>query len=106
MTEAGKRLINAAREARAIAQGNADPCTYQIHVPADIDVRAIRKSLGLTQAEFGARFGFGARVRDWEQKRKCPDAATRAFLMVIAKEPEAVARALRPEEIIRPQPIW
>ncbi len=95
MTNAGKRLIQAAKEARAIAQGKADPETYTAHVPADIDVRAIRKALGPTQAAFGARFGFGAaRVRDWEQHRTKPDAAARAFLMVFMREPDAVDRAL------------
>jgi|SRR5271154_6896396 len=94
MSEFGKRLIKAAKGARQIARGEADPSTYNVYVPDEIDVRSIRKSLGLTQVEFGVRFGFGKRVRDWEQKRKHPDAATRAFLVVIEKEPEAVKRAL------------
>lgn len=85
-------------DAIAFAHGNADPATYRIHVPAEVDVKAIRKSLGLTQAEFGLRYGFGPRVRDWEQKRKAPDAATRAYLRVIEKEPQAVARALELED--------
>ncbi|MGO8738892.1 helix-turn-helix domain-containing protein [Rhodoblastus sp.] len=94
MSEFGERLMNAAKEARQIARGEADPSTYRVHVPDEIDVKAIRKRLGMTQEEFGFRFGFGKRVRDWEQKRKRPDAATRAFLIVISKEPDAVKRAL------------
>ncbi len=81
-------------DAIAIARGDADPATYRVHVPEEIDVKAIRKRLGLTQEQFGLRYGFGPRVRDWEQKRKRPDAAMRAFLLVIAREPEAVDRAL------------
>ena len=38
MTSFGKRLIDAAKEARAIARGEADPKTYRVHVPAYIDV--------------------------------------------------------------------
>lgn len=38
MSKLGKRLITAAKEARAIARGEADPKTYRIHVPAEIDV--------------------------------------------------------------------
>lgn len=84
--------LNAAIE---IARAEADPSTYKIHrVPSDVDVKAIRKSLGLTQEQFGLRYGFGKRVRDWEQKIKRPDAATRAFLIVIQKETAAVDRAL------------
>ena len=95
MTTAGKRLIQAASEALAIATGEADPTTYRVHVPPTIDVRGIRKGMGLTQAEFGMRFGFGrARVRDWEQGRTRPDAANRAFLVTIKAAPEVVTSAL------------
>jgi putative transcriptional regulator len=53
----GSRLIQAAREARAIARGEADPSTYRVYVPANIDVGEIRRSQGLTQEEFAARYG-------------------------------------------------
>ncbi len=94
MSEFGKRLVKAAKEARSIARGEADPSTYAVYIPDEVDVRAIRQRLKMTQNEFGLRFGFGARVRDWEQNRKKPDAATRAFLIVIEKETQAVERAL------------
>ena len=35
-----------------------------------------------------------ASLRDWEHGRRMPDAATRAYLTVIEREPEAVQRAL------------
>lgn len=54
MSKLGKRLIAAAREGRAIARGEADPATYRIHVPAEIDVRKIRRQLGLSQDQFAA----------------------------------------------------
>ena len=38
-------------------------------------------------------FSLGA-VRDWEQGRAVPDKSTRAFLKVIAAEPEVVGRVL------------
>jgi putative transcriptional regulator len=96
MTTLGKRLIQAAEEARTIARGEADPSTYRVHVPADIDVKAIRNGLKLTQAEFANRFGFPlATLRDWEQGRGKPDTSARVLLMVIAREPQAVERALQ-----------
>jgi putative transcriptional regulator len=65
-------------------------------VPAEIDVRAIRKALGLRQAEFAAAYGFSlGRLRDWEQGRSRPDSAARAYLLVIQRDHEAVDRALR-----------
>jgi len=39
MSKLGKRLINAAKSAQAIAKGEADPKTYRVHVPAHLDVR-------------------------------------------------------------------
>ena len=95
MTDFGSRLVQSAREAQAIARGAADPATYRVHVPAEIDVRAIRASLGLTQAAFAQRFGFPiGTLRDLEQGRARPDSSTRAYLLVIQRDPQAVQRAL------------
>jgi putative transcriptional regulator len=98
MSTLGKRLIAAAKEARQIASGEADPATYRAHIPADIDVQSIRKSLGLSQAVFASRFGIApGTLRDWEQRRKQPDGPARVLLTIIKNEPEAVQRALRRE---------
>jgi len=95
MSKLGKQLISAAKEAVAIARGEANPSTYRVHVPAEINVRTMRQKLGLTQEVFAIRYGLTlARVRDWEQGRSAPDGAVRAYLKVIEKEPEAVERAL------------
>lgn len=62
-------------------------------------IQRARRRLGLTQAEFAARFHIGlARLRDWEQGRYKPDSAALAYLKVIAKEPDAVLRALGDEQ--------
>jgi putative transcriptional regulator len=56
---------------------------------------AVRKRLGLSQTEFAARFHVPVgTLRDWEQNRRQPDAPALAYLRVIAREPEIVARAL------------
>jgi len=92
MSRVGKMLIQAAEEAAALARGETVPGAV-LHVPPD--VRAIRARLGLSQAAFAARFGLPVgTVRDWEQGRAMPDQAARVLLRVIAKEPEAVQRAL------------
>ena len=91
----GKRLIKAAKEARQIARGEADPASYRIHVPAEIDVAKVRGKLKLSQAQFAKRFGFNpASVKDWEQGRASPTGAISAYITVIAKDPKAVERAL------------
>jgi putative transcriptional regulator len=96
MSKLGKKLIAAANEGIAIARGEADPASYRLHVPREIDVRAMRRRLGLTQEQFALSYGFTLpRVRDWEQGRSAPDGAVRAYLKVIEREPEAVERALK-----------
>lgn len=58
-------------------------------------VRALRQKLNLTQEEFAARFHLPlGTVRDWEQGAHRPDKAAQVLLTVIARDPDAVARAL------------
>lgn len=88
-------IMEGLHDAAAVAEGRADPSTYRIHPPAAVNVAEIRKRLGLTQAEFAARYGFSlGRIRDWEQHRTTPAASDRVLLTVIDREPEAVERAL------------
>ena len=62
-------------------------------------VRSIRRRSGLTQEAFAERYRIPVgTLRDWEQERREPDAAALAYLRVIEREPEAVARALAPPE--------
>jgi putative transcriptional regulator len=60
-----------------------------------VNVKKLRERLGLTQEAFAAtyRIPIGT-LRDWEQRRKLPDAPARAYLTVIARNPEAVAGLL------------
>jgi putative transcriptional regulator len=82
-------------DAIAIAKGEADPTTYRIYAPADVDALKIRRALGLTREAFAARFGLQiGTVRDWEQRKRKPEGAARVLLTVIEREPEAVTRAL------------
>lgn len=78
-----------------ILRGTADPASYRVHVPDRIDVRRIRQTLGLTQAEFAARFGFSiSTLRKWEQDGRQPEGPARAYLRVIERNPRAVEEAL------------
>ncbi len=59
------------------------------------DIKAIRRRLGLSQAQFANRFGLSVRtVQQWEQGRAIPDRPARNLLKVIESAPEIVARAL------------
>lgn len=95
MRKLGKKLIRSAKEARTIARGEAKSSNYRIHLPGDVDVQSIRKRLGMSQAEFSARFGIPpGTLRDWEQGRRIPEGPARVLLKVIETDPKAVERAL------------
>lgn len=90
------RIMEGIDSAIAISTGNAAPESYQIHVPARIDVVHIRRNLGLTQAEFAAKFGISLHtLRKWEQEGREPEGPARTYLTVIERDPVAVERALR-----------
>ena len=73
---------------------SAHACGFQA-LEKTTRVKISRRALGLSQEEFAARFHIPVgTLRDWEQGRKDPDAAARAYLVVIGKNPEAVAKAL------------
>lgn len=95
MTRFGERLVESAEQALAWARsGNVPGMVAHEPVPA-IDVRAVRRRTGLTQAEFTRRFGFSlATQRNWEQGIHTPQGPARALLRVIDAEPEAALRAL------------
>jgi len=57
--------------------------------------KIIRRALNMTQEEFAAKFQIAlGTLRDWEQARYEPDGAAKAYLKVIARDSEAVIRAL------------
>ena len=68
----------------------------RLHVPPPVDVKAVRERTGLTQEQFAATFAIGlGALRHWERGDRKPRGAALVLLNVIAKEPEAVLRAVR-----------
>ena len=61
-----------------------------------VNVKKLREKLGMTQEEFASayRIPLGT-LRDWEQRRKFPDAPARAYLLVIEANPQGVAALLK-----------
>jgi putative transcriptional regulator len=90
-------LVEAMREVAAISEGKVAPAAVH-HIPVlpdEVDVRAIRLGMGLSRAEFARRFALDPRaLQDWEQGRRKPDRAARAYLFVISRQAEAVLTAL------------
>lgn len=90
------RIRSGGTEIGPIADGSILATRFDVHIPQEIDVKAIRAKLGMTQPEFAGRFGFSVKtLRHWEQKQRVPEGPTRAYLLVIDRDPDAVQRALR-----------
>ena len=92
-------MTHAQRHTDALSDPDAQPVTpdNEKHMKRTPQVRVIRRALGLSQEGFAARFHIPlGTLRDWEQNRKEPDAAARAYLVVIARNPKAVSDALQP----------
>lgn len=89
------KIMQGVEQARAYLEGTADKRRYRVHVPEKVDVKRIRRQLGLSQESFARTYGFAlSAVRDWEQGRRKPERSARILLKIVEKEPEAVSRAL------------
>jgi len=61
----------------------------------EIDVRAIRRATGMSQAEFAAAYEFSIRtVQEWERGAKKPSGPARTLLRAIKADPEGLRKAL------------
>jgi putative transcriptional regulator len=90
-------MTEAQRHTAALSDPDARPLTEEdlTRMKRTPQVKIIRRALGLSQEEFAARYRIPiGTLRDWEQGRVQPDQAARAYLMVIAREPEIARQAL------------
>ena len=92
----GPELIESMKEALAIVKGEVKPARVTTFKPSiALEIRKIRLATGLSRAEFARRYALDARaLQEWEQGRRRPDRAARAYLTVIARRPKAVEEAL------------
>jgi len=97
-------LTNEQLHAAALADPDSQPIPFgtdeelaKLGLHRLVNVKRLRERLGLTQEAFARlyRIPIGT-LRDWEQRRKNPDAPARAYLTVIARDPQVVAALLRP----------
>lgn len=86
-------LVTSIRQAGAIHRGEAKPSRTFVFQPDD--VRAIRDKLQKSQSEFARMIGVSvSTLQNWEQGRRQPEGPARALLVVAAKAPKVVAKAL------------
>jgi putative transcriptional regulator len=100
MTTLFKDMMTGLDEVDAFLAG--ERTGYKVSVPAEVDVKTIRKRLKMTQSRFSDTFGFSLdAVKHWEGGRRTPESSARAFLTVIARNPNAVIDALHPRAAAR-----
>ena len=90
-----EQMMNGLHEVEAFLAGEQEG--FKAHVPQDVDVKAIRNRLGMTQAKFSDTFGFSLdAIKHWEGGRRIPETSARTLLTVIDRNPAAVLTALKP----------
>lgn len=101
MSKIGQEIIAGLNEAVGYMDGTVDKKLFGVHAitpvkaPEYVNVKAIRQRLGLSQSLFASAFGLSlSALRNWEQGKRQPDPAARAYLRVIEVAPEVVRRAL------------
>ena len=93
MTSAFDSIAQGLQEAIDLNNGKA--VATKTHRSPEVDVAEIRHQLGLTQMEFASKFCISvSTLRHWERGDRKPHGPALALLNVVAKEPQAVMRAL------------
>ena len=87
--EAIEKAARSDRDARPLTPGDLK------RMKRTPQAKIIRRALELTQEEFASRYHIPlGTLRDWEQGRTEPDQPARAYLTLIASDPDRVDRNL------------
>lgn len=90
MKKPADRIIQGLREAAAHARGETIT-GLKLHVPRTVNVSAVRRKTGLSQAAFSRTIGVSAgTLRNWEQGRRKPEGPARVLLALLERNPRIV----------------
>ena len=93
MSEAYDRIEKSLRDAISFAEGK--DIEVRVYKPSQVNVKEIRKRIGMTQPQFATAFGIGlGTLRHWERGDRQPKGAALVLLNMLAKEPNTVLRIL------------
>lgn len=93
MTKFGDELLESLQQ--AVAHTRGDATTARVTVVHVVDVKAIRKSLKMSQRDFAAAYRIPLpTLKNWEQGRRHPDAPAAAYLKAIQNRPKEVMEAV------------
>ena len=94
MSKFAKELIESMQQAAGHARGRRVP-GMRVSKVAIPDVKAIRRSLKMSQDRFATAFRIPlATLKNWEQGRRHADAPAAAYLLAIKRRPKEVMEAV------------
>lgn len=95
------KIVVGLKDALAHARGDTSRArTSEVEVPRQIDVRALRNRLKMSQEEFAQSFNVSvATLRNWEQGHRRPEGTARVLLTLIERIPDQVQKALQ-EQVV------
>lgn len=95
MSKAGDSILAGINDAIAIVNGDESRGRAHKIINSQIDVKAIREKLKMTQAMFAETYGISIHsLRKWENGARDPEGAAKAYLTVISQRPNVVKSAL------------
>ncbi|MGH6870505.1 MAG: helix-turn-helix domain-containing protein [Rhizomicrobium sp.] len=95
MTKFGQDLIEGMKQAVEYSKGRKIPGMRVTIVKLPPDVKAIRRSLRMSQQRFAATYRIPlSTLKNWEQGRRAPDAPAAAYLLAIKRRPKEVMEAV------------
>lgn len=95
MTKSGKRIIEGAKQALDYIKGDKTQGRAHRIREAEINVKAIRLSLKLTQKAFAEKYAFSlSSVKQWETNKRVPEGPAKVYLRIIEKYPKIVEKTL------------
>lgn len=87
-------LVASLEEAKAIAQGQAQPSRR--FIVTRMDVKAIREKTGLSQNQFAQLIQISTKtLQNWEQQRRTPTGPAAALLKILSVNPDSAIQALQ-----------
>jgi putative transcriptional regulator len=94
MKKTADRIIRGLREAAAHPRGET-VAELKLHIPRTVNVFAVRRRTGLSQAAFSRRIGVSpGTLRNWEQGRRRPEGPARVLLAMLERNPRIVEDTL------------
>jgi putative transcriptional regulator len=95
MSEAFKRIEKSLKDAILFAEGKDVKARVKIYEPLQVNVKRIRKNVGMSQTQFATAFGIGLdTLKRWERGDREPKGTALVLLNMLAREPKTVLKIL------------